>query len=589
MRKSHPLLGTARAAGGLLGPYVCMVLLVTLGAPSVARADSNTASAMTWVVKNCDDGGTGSLRAIVSQAANGDTIDLAHLSCNSILLTNGTVTMPQDDLKLVGPGRSALAIDGGAEQDFQNRVITHTGTGTISIRGMTLRNAAPIGTYGGCIDSFGNVSLHDVLLSGCVVTTAGPDTAMGGGVYAEGNIEFEKSTVRNSHALNVGAGYAQGGGIFAQGNLDINASYLGVNSAMAFEASAAGGGAFVRGVLTMLNSQVVGNRATNPFLQNGYSSGGGLALQRAYDIAASTFANNFADQGGALYSFGTNPVDHRIIVNSTISSNESLIPPAGIYMLGSLEMANSTVAFNAVRNAMAGPGGILTLDDVTLQSSIVANNTVNGQASDVGAPSVTGADNIIFAPYDVAPPAGTLINVDPLLGPLGNHGGSTPTHALLKGSPALDAGNDTAGLTYDQRGQGFARVVGAFADAGAFESRPSLLAVHPETVDFGRVPAGVASASITVVVANAGDGRLQVSAIEAAQLPFTRDGGSCDVPPFTLMSNASCTVAFIFTPTADGPISQSLTVTSDSGTEVLSLSGEGVTDDLIFAAGFETH
>ncbi len=70
---------------------------------------------------------------------------------------------------------------------------------------------------------------------------------------------------------------------------------------------------------------------------------------------------------------------------------------------------------------------------------------------------------------------------DARLSPLANNGGPTQTHALLSGSPALDAGSNTlannAGLTLDQRGIGFARIVdGPDADAtdtvdvGAFEA-----------------------------------------------------------------------------------------------------------------------
>ena len=70
--------------------------------------------------------------------------------------------------------------------------------------------------------------------------------------------------------------------------------------------------------------------------------------------------------------------------------------------------------------------------------------------------------------FESAPsvPAGTLRS-DPQLGPLADHGGPTRTHAINPRSPAVDAGNDTAALTKDQRGD--ARVVGAAADIGAYE------------------------------------------------------------------------------------------------------------------------
>src|SRR5262249_14792006 len=65
--------------------------------------------------------------------------------------------------------------------------------------------------------------------------------------------------------------------------------------------------------------------------------------------------------------------------------------------------------------------------------------------------------------------------IDPLLGPLANNGGLTFTHALLPGSPALDAGNNAiVTVATDQRGA--ARIADsgdpdatATVDIGAFE------------------------------------------------------------------------------------------------------------------------
>src|SRR5204862_989162 len=66
---------------------------------------------------------------------------------------------------------------------------------------------------------------------------------------------------------------------------------------------------------------------------------------------------------------------------------------------------------------------------------------------------------------------GDQINTDPLLGPLQNKGGPTLTHALLPGSPAIDAGNPnfTPPPFDDQRGPGFDRVVNGRIDKGSFE------------------------------------------------------------------------------------------------------------------------
>ena len=66
--------------------------------------------------------------------------------------------------------------------------------------------------------------------------------------------------------------------------------------------------------------------------------------------------------------------------------------------------------------------------------------------------------------------------INPMLGPLQNNGGPTDTHALLAGSPAINAGPnpvpDFPTNEFDQRGDGFARVVGGVVDIGAFEVQP---------------------------------------------------------------------------------------------------------------------
>jgi len=70
------------------------------------------------------------------------------------------------------------------------------------------------------------------------------------------------------------------------------------------------------------------------------------------------------------------------------------------------------------------------------------------------------------------PLQGDTITADPLLQPLADNGGTTMTHALSAGSPAIDAGNNLASLYSDQRGSPFTRSAGPKPDIGAFESQP---------------------------------------------------------------------------------------------------------------------
>jgi hypothetical protein len=66
---------------------------------------------------------------------------------------------------------------------------------------------------------------------------------------------------------------------------------------------------------------------------------------------------------------------------------------------------------------------------------------------------------------------------------LADNGGPTQTHALIAGSPAIDAGSNPANLATDQRGDGYVRVYGAAADIGAFELQSATDAIFADGFD----------------------------------------------------------------------------------------------------------
>ena len=110
---------------------------------------------------------------------------------------------------------------------------------------------------------------------------------------------------------------------------------------------------------------------------------------------------------------------------------------------------------------------------LTLSSTLIGDNRRSSlNEAPLGAPDANG--NLIGGPVHGV--------IDPLLGPLADNGGfELPdgshilTHALLSGSPAINAGdlNAVAGVDgvpeFDQRGEPFGRVVGGRIDIGAFE------------------------------------------------------------------------------------------------------------------------
>jgi hypothetical protein len=104
---------------------------------------------------------------------------------------------------------------------------------------------------------------------------------------------------------------------------------------------------------------------------------------------------------------------------------------------------------------------------MTLTNTIITGNHWYACDHWTGASVLTSGGHNIVQDNTCNPVATDQIIWDALIGPLGSNGGPTPTHALLPGSPAIDAADDAACPATDQRG--VARPQGARCDVGAFE------------------------------------------------------------------------------------------------------------------------
>lgn len=417
----------------------------------------HAAGAVTLLVTDCGDGaGSGTLRHTVQAAVTGDTVQIP-ASCSTITLLTGSIFVGVDSLAISGPGSGVLTIDGGstATPHTYNRAFIHGGNGSLTLSGMTITHAKYTGgafPLGGCIYSTNNVGLNDTILSGCEILPPSSGTAdsKGGAIYAKGNVTVINSVVSGSLLLSANSHTALGGGIYTLKGGTIK--YSDISNNVAFPGSGGGfsrgGGIFAAGGanLTMYESLISENTA-------GINS----ALQVATSATSST-------------SFTAR------LRNSTVSGNTATaIQAIGSYL--PFEAYSSTIAFNhAASTAAASPVGLYSKQQIKMQSSIFASNTGNGENdiySKAASNPLVGANNLIVATSNSAVPLGTLSSC-PLLGHLGPNGGPTETIPLLAGSPAIDAGNNTAGFLTDQRHTGFPRVVGANADIGAFERPASL-------------------------------------------------------------------------------------------------------------------
>jgi len=455
--------------------------------------------AATITVTNKNDSGPGSLRQALTSANDGDTINFA--VTGTITLTSGGLVIDKS-VTISGPGADRLAIDGNQAQ-FQCVFGVFPGK-TVTISGLTVTN----GDFGICN---GEASLT---VSNCVVSgnasggLGNSDSNYGGavsltiansiisdnsgpGVVNEAHHGPANGNPRQHTAYHSAPKRTEGSG----GSLTIVDSTVSGSSGVGVYNTSYGSA-----TTTILNSTLSGNYAgpewgggggistsgfegsTQVIVSNStisgnsaYGGGGGIASDYSgVSIVNSTISGNSAYGAGGIGG-GSSYIN---IVNSTISENSAEDSGGGIYIAnGSLHVANSTLSGNS---AVSG-GGIYNYRDQYFSSAVEISNTIlNAGASGDNIFNENGT--VTSDGYNLSSDDGSgylngpgdQINTDPLLGPLQNNGGPTFTHALLPGSPAIDAGdpNFTPPPLNDQRGCPFDRVFNSRIDIGSFETQP---------------------------------------------------------------------------------------------------------------------
>ena len=205
------------------------------------------------------------------------------------------------------------------------------------------------------------------------------------------------------------------------------------------------------------------------------TTGGAIHSEGALVLSNCTLSGNRAGSfGGGIYK---DSPDALALTNCTLSANTAQTGDGGgvFIQAGSAQLTHCTLTQNSASSA----GGIRSVPDTSIvANSIIAGNTATATVQDaegiftplgnnlIGDP--TGSEESWSATDLTGIDAGTVIDRN-----LRVNGGSLLTHALLADSPAIDAGDTTqatsAGLDYDQRGAGFARINGAAVDIGAYE------------------------------------------------------------------------------------------------------------------------
>lgn len=485
-----------------------------------------------FTVLNTDDSGAGSLRDAIEAAnanAGADTITFdasLALAGKTIVLTDELLI--SDDLTITGLGANLLTLDGNNNtRIFNIDDDSSSSTITVEISGLTLTNGnsntvdTELADNGGAIFSTENLTIENCIFTG---NTAGS----GGAIYDDAS----SLTVRGSQFIGNTAEESDGGAIYHKETFPYpedgerllieNSQFIGNHALFS------GGAVLLRDGICIVNGStftentaefpggalrnIFGDLTVNDssFIENHTDfSGGAIANGGTLFVSGSTFDRNTSDvNGGGIYSQGAESVT---IHNSTFSGNSSVFDGGGIFALGSkpVTVINSTIVGNVATGSGISNGGGIYL--FSTDPTLIMNTIIAGNQADTGqqiAGDFTGTANIIQESI-----AGLL---DP---ELKDNGGPTKTHALLSDSAAINAGDNiaatNAGLTTDQRGTGFSRIVSGIIDIGAFESPVAvpidlIVSTTSDVVD-GNYSAGQLSLREAISLANTTSGADTIS------------------------------------------------------------------------------
>jgi hypothetical protein len=402
---------------------------------------------------------------------------------------------------LVDPGATAILNNLTITEGAANQGGGINTSGTLTLNACVISgNSAPNG--GGGVYNTSVLTLNDSTISG---NLAGGLRGSGGGIRNTGTLAVTDCMITNnvcSPVRNV-IGVSYGGGIENNGQMSVTGSIFAYNYAMNGGAisnnydsasidhaypgnitvatstfdhnSAENGGAFCNlGILTLVSSSVYANDG---------SGGGAIWNEHTATAINTTFSANWTyDSAGSVIddqNFSA-PVTSTLI-NCTLSGNMSPAIEGG-------NLGNGVPVTNTLNNCIvAGNSGAWDFDIDGTVSPASANNLIGsaggGYYSGLHG-GLTGITNGVNGNQ-----IGTAANpINPLLGTLGYHGGPTETMPLLPGSPAIDAGKNSAAvdglgnpLATDQ--QGNPRVVNGTVDIGAYEVQ-NLLITSPSSATF---------------------------------------------------------------------------------------------------------
>jgi len=290
---------------------------------------------------------------------------------------------------------------------------------------------------------------------------------------------------------------------------------------------------------------------------------GGLSIDSSAEVVITNSLISSNTSTGS--SAGIGNTGQLTVINSTISGNLAAGSGGGLYNAGEAELYNVTLTANVadryVNNTADGGGVyIVTGSSLTIANTIISDNDDN-TSSGAFKPDCAGTIsslgyNLISNTSGCTVTGATSSNIlgqSATLNSLANNGGATQTHALLAGSPAINAGNPTGCLdnaslvlTLDQRGY----VRNGACDIGAYEFDSAGPATPTTTPSATRTNTATAAATHTpTATATRTHTPITPSPMHTNTLTPTPTPSQTRTPTFT----PSVTPTRNCTPSADNP------------------------------------
>jgi uncharacterized protein (DUF885 family) len=248
----------------------------------------------------------------------------------------------------------------------------------------------------------------------------------------------------------------EGGGIANLGTLTLDECIVRDNVA------SGGGGIVSHGVLTVTRSVIADNTAdADDVVGHNCGRGGGIKIVSSGTLMAvdSTISGNSAVGNGGGIKTGC--VGGVVLVNCTVSGNHTNALGGGISSPGAVVLTHCTLAGNSATgigrgrdSLMGNGGGGIYIGEGTLAftNTLIADSSI-GPNDTPGGDCVIGDEGTITANVNNLVEDGSCdaaLSGDPALADLVEGDAPGPTHALLPGSPAIDAAPCV--LATDQRG-----------------------------------------------------------------------------------------------------------------------------------------